>query len=256
MGGAFVTLTCRDCNNLGGTILDSHLVNRFKHEDILSGKHSAPLRAKFTMGSEDIIADIYFSTNADPNLKVVSLPKLNDPKKIERLNKELDSGTKDFIVSGNLGYIDLPSRISILKIAYLLAFSYLGYSYIKYPFLDPIRQQIMNSTQETEVMKGIVYLARLPFEKSCITVLKKPDKLRCFFVTLDLSTKLNRYVGVALPGFDAESALYQHWANVNYADRSMTSSVIKPIQYSEQILMDNKYKNFAYLAWNYIQNSE
>ena len=256
LGGTFVTLTCRDCNNRGGTILDSNLVNRFKHEDILAGKHSAPLRAKFTVGSEDITADIYLSTTTDPNIKVVGLPELNDPKKIEQVNKALDSGTKDFKFSGNLGYIDLASRISVLKIAYLMAFSYFGYSYIKFPFLDPIRKQIMNSTEEKEIMKGIVNLAHLPFEKSCITVLKKPDNLKCFFVTLDLSTKLNRYVGVALPGFGTENTIYQHWANINYANESMKSSVIKPIQYNEEILMDEKYKNYAHLAWNIIQNSE
>ena len=114
----------------------------------------------------------------------------------------------------------------------------------------------MNSTEEKEIMKGIVYLAHLPFEKSCMTVLKKPDDLKCFFVTLDLSTKLNRYVGVALPGFGTENTIYQHWANINYANESMKSSVIKPILYSEEILMDENYKNYAYLAWNFIQNSE
>ena len=114
----------------------------------------------------------------------------------------------------------------------------------------------MNSIEETEALKGIVNLAHMPFKKSCVTVLKKPDSLKCFFVTLDLSTKLSRYVGVALPGFETENTIYDRCANINYADESMKSSVIKPIQYSEEILMDEKYKNYAYLAWKSIQNSE
>jgi len=256
IGGNLITLTCKDCNSLGGTILDSHLVNRFKSEDKLAGKDTEPLRGKLIVGSENITADIYLSNDTNPNIKIIGIPELSNPEKLERVNDQFDSGVQSLQISGILGYRDLPSRISIIKAAYLMAFSYFGYSYIKYTFLDPIRKQIMHSVEETDVLKGIVYLTHLPFEKSCMTILKKPDNLKCFFVLLDLSTKLNRYIGVALPGFDTENPIYQHWANVNYADESMKSSVIKPIQYSEEILLDEKYKNYAHFAWDFIQNSE
>jgi hypothetical protein len=83
LGGTLLTLACKDCNSLGGTFLDSHLVNRFKHEDILAGKHIAPLRGKFIVGSEDITADIYLSNDTDPNIRIIGIPKLNNPKKVE-----------------------------------------------------------------------------------------------------------------------------------------------------------------------------
>ena len=256
IGGSLLTLTCKDCNSLGGTILDSQLVNRFRSEDKLAGKDTEPLRGSFAVGSEHITADIYLSDESKPNIRIIGIPELSNPQKLQRVNEELDSGAQSFRISGNLGYRDLPSRISILKTAYLMAFSCFGYGYIKYSFLDPIRKQIMNSIEETEIMKSIVKLDFPPFEKNYVTVLKEPSDLKCFFVTLDLSTKLKRYVGVALPGFDSTNTqIYSRWANADYTSTSMKSVVVKPIPYNEEFLMNEHYKHYAIEAWKILQNS-
>lgn len=252
---SFLTLTCKDCNNLGGTILDSHLANRFKHEDILAGKDMSPLRGKLIIDSEHITADIYLPSDADPNIKVVGIPELSDPQKVQRINEKFDAGAESFQITGELGYRDLPSRISILKIAYLMAFSCFGYGYIKYNFLDPVRRQIMNSTEETEVMKGVVKLDFPILEKSCVTVLKEPGNLKCFFVSLNLSTKQKRFVGVVLPGFDeANIKIYARWASIDYTDISMKSVVVKPVPYYEDFLINQQYKHYAIAAWKILQN--
>lgn len=255
LGGSLLTLTCKDCNSLGGTLLDSHLVNRLRTEDLLAGKASSPLRGEFILGSERITADIYLSTTANPNIRIIGIPELSNPQKLQKINDEFDSGVQSFQIAGKLGYKDLPSRVSILKIAYLMAFSYFGYGYIKYPFLDFVRKQIMNSNEETEVLKGIVKLDFLPFEKSCLTVLEKPDNLQCFFVTLDLSTKVNRYVGVVLPGFNQENTgIYSQWKNTDYTNTALKSSSVKLVPYSEEFLLNEKYKYYAIEVWHIIQN--
>lgn len=253
---SFLTLTCQDCNNVvGGSRLDNDLGKRLKGEDIVAGKDTDPLHGKFVVGSEQITADIHLPTNTDPNIKIIGIPRLNDPQKLQRVDENFDAGIESFQIIIDPGYKTLPSKISVLKIAYLLAFSYFGYSYIKYSFLDPIRKQIMNPTEETDILKGIFKLDILPFEKSGVTVLKKPDHLRCFLVTLDLSTKLNRYIGIVLPGFDEENTqIYSKWSEVNYTDKSTRSPVVHEILYNEKFLLDEKHKNYAFNVWNSIQN--
>lgn len=250
----FFTLTCKYCNNtVGGSRIDSHLAKRLKSEDIVAGKDKDPLRGKFVVGSEQITADIHLSINADPNIKIIGIPRLNDPQKLHKVDERFDTGIKSFQVTLNLGYKTLASKVSVLKIAYLLAFSYFGYGYIKYSFLDPIRQQILNPHEETDILKGIFKLDNLPFGKSGVTVLKKPDNLLCFLVTLDLSTKLNRYIGIVLPGFDEENEqIYRKWSEIDYT-KSRMLPVIHEIFYNKKFLIDEKHKNHAFRVWNSIQ---
>lgn len=253
---SFLTLTCQDCNNVvGGSHLDSHLRKRLEIEDIVAGEDTTPLRGKFVVGSESITADLNLQTSAKPNLEIIGIPKLNDPQKLQQVDKSFVTGIESFQITVDPGYKTLQSKISVLKIAYLMAFSYFGYGYIKYSFLDPIREQIMNPTEETGVLKGIFKIDSLPFGKSGVTILKKPDHLRCFLVTLDLSTKLNRYIGVVLPGFDEENTqIYLKWAEVDYTEKSRISPDIHEIIYDEKFLSNEKHKNYAIDKWISVQN--
>jgi hypothetical protein len=100
---SFLTLTCQDCNNLGGTILDSHLVTRLRIEDKLAGKDPLPLRGKLIAGSEQITADIYLSAEKDPNIRIIGIPELNNPEQVKKFNDTLNTGLRSFQINGNLG---------------------------------------------------------------------------------------------------------------------------------------------------------
>ncbi|MBK9209082.1 MAG: hypothetical protein IPL71_12575 [Anaerolineales bacterium] len=44
LGGKFITLTCKECNSKSGELLDAHLIQRLRTEDILTGKAMNLLR--------------------------------------------------------------------------------------------------------------------------------------------------------------------------------------------------------------------
>jgi hypothetical protein len=132
IGGKLVTLTCKECNSESGHRLDAHLVQRMRVEDILAGKSDLPLRIRINVGKGEFGGDLYLSNDQHPNIQIIGLQDISNPKLHKLALNEFDTGLKVLSIHGSLGFKEIPSRVAALRVAYLLMFRYFGYGYIQY----------------------------------------------------------------------------------------------------------------------------
>ena len=234
LGGRISTLTCKPCNNLvGGSHLDSHLIRRLKVED--TDLSTTPLRVEahirgysveveLRAGSRQI--ELHSLSNAPGrNPHVVELirvlnevetetGRVNISPRIESSRDGVRSAEDQlaFVLNKRSAYDPLRSKIGILKTGYLLMFHLFGYEYILHENLQQVRTQILNPREDVIASRAILRLEQPPPHPGGVGLLYTPRVLRCFFVTLDLSTERDRYYGVVLPGLDEESrSVYGRW---------------------------------------------
>ena len=91
LGGTIKTLTCRECNNLHGSRLDSQLVAGTKAMDALEGLE--PLRASWLTSSGRLALDytVGKGVSAHPNLLTL-IAKGSHPAALESSHRELYDG--------------------------------------------------------------------------------------------------------------------------------------------------------------------
>jgi hypothetical protein len=210
--GKLRTLTCRRCNNRDGTRLDAHLIRGVRAEDILAGLTEEHLDVRFIVGGTNIGADLYLSAGGKPTLKVIGDKKRSDPKMQEASGRAFEQGEETFKIEMNLGYSPLNLKVAFQRIAYLLMFRHFGYHYIRHESVRDVREQISRPDKDLIVSNAVHRLDDAPPDLFGLDILHTPHDLRCFFVTLDLSTALDRYVGVVMPGLDSrDERVYERW---------------------------------------------
>lgn len=249
LGGRLLTLTCSDCNSQSGTKLDAHLVKRLRTEDALAGKSKKPLRIRVQIGSGEFGADLYLSPDQQPNIRIVGIPAISNPKLHKRAVEAFETQPQEFSISGSFGYKDFPSRVAALRIAYLLSFRYFGYGYILYNNLDQVRKQISQPGHETDALKGMVWLKSAP-ETNVVAVLRQPQELRCFLAIVDLYTEQQRVLGIALPGPDPNSAaIYQRWSAAATTLNLNAQPIVDIIAFDPSYVSDPGYKFLPARIW-------
>ena len=102
-------------------------------------------------------------------------------------------------LSNPLTLEDVPPKL--LKTAYLLAISKLGYSYLLNPGVYKIREQIMNP--DKNIISSPFWINfDFPNSTQGVNILSGNEDLQCFLIIIKLSTKSNDYFyNIALPGF-------------------------------------------------------
>lgn len=251
MGGKLKTLTCKDCNSRLGYLADHHLIAQSQAEDKLVGKSDKPLRGHLIVGEGKIAADLYLSNKS---VKIKGIPEQSNPKMSQIIQRELDAGTKEFSISANLNFKDVPSRVAILSSAYLMMFLYFGYGYIKYKIAEPLRRQLREPDTEMDVLQGIVNLGSLPSGRSGVTIVQEPKNLRCFMVVLDLSTKAQRFVGVVLPGLDSDSeTIYERWRSIDESLLRGLKSRISIISRNPEFISNPDAKEVCGAFWTHVR---
>jgi hypothetical protein len=159
-------------------------------------------------------------------------------------------GDGGFTLTGSLGYKEIPSRVAALRQAYLLIFSYFGYGYVLFKNADCIRDQISNPSQESDPLLGLFFM-RNPPAKNVIGILHEPYELRCFLALLDLSTNIERYLGVVLPGMETDATeIYKKFGSI-LASKEMSNikPIIKVIPYQKDFLCDSTFEHFPLRMW-------
>lgn len=210
--GKLRTLTCRRCNNRDGTKLDAHLIKWVRSEDILAGLTDEPLDIRFIVGDTDIGADLYLSASGKPSIKVIGDRKRSNPKMQEASGRAFEEGEKKFKVAVNLGYSTLNLNVALLRIAYLLMFRYFGYHYIRQENVRRVREQISHPDKDIIASLAVHKLNDAPSDLFSIDIIQTPPALQCFFIALDLSTALDRYIGIVMPGLDSDGEqIYEKW---------------------------------------------
>lgn len=255
LGGRLLTLTCRECNNRDGTLLDAHLVHRFRAQDALAGVSHEPLRSRVRIGDGEMGADLYLFAGNAPRLEIYGVPKVSNPELHAAAVRALDEGHIQGHFSLSLGYKALHSRVAVLRVGYLLMFRHFGYGYILHKSVQQVRHQILNPGQELIASKAVVRLEQPPPEPNGVSLLYSPKNLRCFFVTLDLSTALDRYLGVVLPGLDDQSEqIYDRWPALreNMEDIRFSMTLIP---FDPQVVSDPNNVGFPAWIWNNISKT-
>jgi len=248
VGGHIITLTCRQCNNQHGTDLDAHIAARFKAEDAFAGRLDEPLKGKISITSGEMSVDVYWGQD---NVEMRGVAKASNPAKWMRLLSEMNVASAGTEIHLNipLGYKAINAQLAILRMAYLLMFRQFGYGYILHPNLTEVREQINDYEADKIVSKSLISLNSRPQEYAAVTVLTVPHELRCFFVMFDLSSGIDRFIGVIMPGLDqADRSVYERWQT--FSSGGSGSYRFKYIPYNPEFIRNQK--EFPAFVWQNI----
>jgi hypothetical protein len=249
IGGKLVTLTCKECNSESGHRLDAHLVQRMRVEDILAGKSDLPLRIRINVGKGEFGGDLYLSNDQHPNIQIIGLQDISNPKLHKLALNEFDTGLKVLSIHGSLGFKEIPSRVAALRVAYLLMFRYFGYGYILYENLDQVREQIFHPEEETDSLRPMFWIGDTP-KSNIIAVLQQPPELRCFQAIIDLSSNIKRTLCVVLPGLDPDSkTIYRRWITAITLGKVDYNPKIDLVYYDPKYLTDYGYRSLPERIW-------
>ena len=253
LGGRLTTLTCKDCNNDDGSRLDSHLINEFRTRDKIAGLSNKPLKGRIEIPNAKQDVDIYFSNPDSPGLLIVGDPKRSNPKSVEAIMHIMEEDAKkvSFILKSD--YSPLNSQVAKLRAAYLLMFYYFGYEYIAQESVKLVRQQILSPENDLIASKAVLAFGQLPEEQNSISLIRTPSDLRCLFVTLKISTEIDRSFGVVLPGLEkGNETIYNRW----YAQKDSLNGLQLNVTYflpNPNAPIGYIYNGFVTWFWNNLE---
>lgn len=181
VGGRRLVLTCKECNDRSGHLLDRHAspeadVHAFLR-DGFSGR-----RATLSTSSGSI--PIELSTSAG-EIRAFGIPEATNPdihaavfNDFERLAREGNS--KDFRITIGLEPFDQNLvRLSWLRAAYLAWFAVLGYRFILRPEMGAVRTKILNADTDAEPQRFRMILPGQRLRPQLVRV-EDPKDLRCY----------------------------------------------------------------------------
>lgn len=144
IGGKPILLTCRNCNSLAGHTIDVSIASKKKFEEfenIVFGQEKGIISfVTLSLGELHVATSIHKENSFD----IRPIEKANSPSIIDRYKKHLMNHSNDlqFKVSISHKYDSRLFKLSHLKSAFLIVFSWLGYRYAFDSRLDVVRQQI------------------------------------------------------------------------------------------------------------------
>lgn len=218
LGGKDSILTCKKCNSKSGHSIDVELLNALRKIEGYSFKPNSEIRTKFTnksTGNKGINAQIKIDNEGTFIINIDS--KNNNPKVSEKFFNSVTHIYKNplFVADlRNTGWQKKMSfrfpkpepinenllKISLLKIAYLLAFEKLGYIFLFSKNMQIVRQQLDKPNEE--IIKPPFWIKYdFPDDKLGINIITKPREMRAFLIIFDLKTKSDKYrFAIILPG--------------------------------------------------------
>ena len=136
------TMTCTQCNNTIGTKLQRFMTNDVRRKELEAGiELKKPFRAKVRMLGFQFDTEIT-STSGRTWKAVSPLSILSSDLKSMEVAKKI-AGAKASISLKGMGTKEVLDR-AYLHSSYLALFGLLGYPYIMQPFMEEIRQYIIN----------------------------------------------------------------------------------------------------------------
>lgn len=201
-GGRELILTCKRCNDTGGSLLEAHARKRENPVDVMIGVAKKPSHVRLTAGDHTVSVAL---TEEEGMLTMAFPPqrkKANDPRKekavwqaLPRLVAERSTFNINFAKDS---YLPRRANVAWLRHAYLALFAVAGYRYIFRPGLGIVRKQI----QEPDTEHIPVFLATLPGEhpwsERRIGFIHEPEPLQSWAV------QFGRYVAFLPKAGDTE----------------------------------------------------
>ena len=142
LGGKANVLTCKKCNNIAGTKMDSYLVNRLKdlsNQSLPKGKE-IPIEMIF---NDDIFKGT-FKINNDGSAEVKSSCKNNNKLRLDEKMKKIKEGDmyKIKLIENRIDFNKV--KYALLKTAYIMAFEKFGDLLLFDSNFDVVREQLLN----------------------------------------------------------------------------------------------------------------
>ena len=225
VGGKPILVTCANCNNALGGRVDNYLYYELLVYHLLRHPENTSFKTTFILNGIKIKGRMRLDLSSE-HPKVQCTIDANDRVNYPQFTKELETNwdgcnlqVQSDITSTKR--IDEYSNISVLKSAYLLAFSKLGYMYILQDSLDNIRMQILN--RDKSILGSHYLIGRgidlMPEVKDGVYY-GLVENTHCVIVVMTLKLKkknaTNHRVVVALPHpDDKDDSLYEKIAMMN-----------------------------------------
>jgi hypothetical protein len=153
LGGRLVTLTCKDCNNSHGHEIDAHLIQMLRALDSVAGIGRKPLRGRIQMKGITVPTDVDWKASVQ-EVTTFRLRRFN-PAVHEAIQQHMRDGeVESFKITLSLDYIPARACLGVLRIAYLVMFRELGYSYILSSAARVVREMLKQyANPPTEVSR-------------------------------------------------------------------------------------------------------
>lgn len=127
VGGRWVTVTCRRCNNNHGSALDAHFVRMTRSRDWLDGDGST-LKGSVRIDDAVVPMKISWGAGARPNVIRVLGGKAEMLRRFREQIEWMCEGSQVHL-NFSLDYIEVNARRALVRMGYLSLFDRFGYSY-------------------------------------------------------------------------------------------------------------------------------
>lgn len=155
VGGKWVTVTCKRCNNSLGSSVDSHLGKKLRDQAGAEGKKK--FRIALNIGDAILNCDIRWPKDPSETIIMEAVGRSSNPAHVQKAIQYLQSGVDTIGMKLREQAIGYRYKVALLKIAYLGLFNHFGYRYILNSRLDPIRKQICNYQVKQSFLDDIAY---------------------------------------------------------------------------------------------------
>lgn len=127
-GGAPITFTCKQCNNIAGSELDVEIGKDFEFRHAFNSSVQTFHDSKISIGESTFTGVL--NMEAENDYKIQIHEHRSDPKQLEDALEKLKSGGQHDLKIRFKGSLRKNVRRALLRISHLLAFSKFGYSYL------------------------------------------------------------------------------------------------------------------------------
>lgn len=173
LGGRWLALTCRACNNVAGTFFDAEAEKQERMRSFLTGQHQGLMRGTYTVNGVSHRGEMHLApmlgdgpapitfvgpdakvgdpvvmafTNEGMGMYLQSVAKINNPPEAQRFEQVLGAAVEnqvqiDIRLTPRFRFSAERARVSWVRSAYLVAFAALGWSYILQESLAQVRNQ-------------------------------------------------------------------------------------------------------------------
>jgi len=247
LGGKSVTLTCKNCNNSCGSSIDFYLLNTIKAIEQKTFKHGTDRNVYILHGQKHLNASIKIKESNDIELFVSD--KNNNPNVLKYFQEDIL--LKDSIINVQNKNLSLNHRmfyIALLKNAYLILFSYFGYTFLMDKYYDRLRTQILNPNSIILPYQLCSCSNNLFYDGIYLTT---DNRYRGFLIIYTLKS-INYYqIMVLIPTPNVEYQCASHF----FSKANKSTINILPLPNHFDYLTDNKtimrIKNWCY-GWDLI----
>ncbi|QDS90258.1 hypothetical protein EC9_44650 [Rosistilla ulvae] len=198
VGGTQRTLTCRTCNNDGGSNLDAHLSRYQVIADVFKGHGTLP--AKISVKGKEVAANLEWGEDAK-NFTVVG--KASNPVSAAEIQQAFADGkVKQMNVTLPYKYSKNNFQTAVLRAAYLIVFQYFGYEWASHDVVQTIRRRIDDPSLELPRLASLVVELRNfnpPHDAQHYVVSRNVNDVKFLLAIVRVRKKTTSYLGAYLP---------------------------------------------------------